>query len=215
MKLYSYWRSSAAYRVRIALNLKGIDYQSTFVHLVKDGGEQLKPEYAAVNPQRLVPTLELDDGQILTQSLAIIEYLDEIGSGVLLLPDDAIGRARVRALSQLVACEIHPLNNLRVLKHLAASLGLDDQQKNDWYCHWLIEGFDALETMLADSPATGIFCHGSTPGLADACLIPQVYNARRFHIDLTPYPTLERIDAACAKLDAFRLAAPESQADAP
>ncbi len=214
MKLYSYWRSSAAYRVRIALNLKGIDYQSAFVHLVKDGGEQLKPEYAAVNPQRLVPSLELDDGRVLTQSMAIIEYLEEVESGPALLPGDAIGRARVRALAQLVACEIHPLNNLRVLKHLATSLGLDDQQKNDWYCHWLIEGFDALETLLADSPATGIFCHGSTPGLADLCLIPQVYNARRFNIDLTPYPTIERIDAACAALETFCQAAPEAQEDA-
>ena len=214
MKLYSYWRSSAAYRVRIALNLKRIDYQAVFVHLVKEGGEQLQPAYAAVNPQQLVPTLELDDGRVLTQSMAIIEYLEETNSGAALLPQDAIGRARVRSLAQLVACEIHPLNNLRVLKHLSAGLGVDEQQKNDWYCRWVTQGFDALETMLAASTETGVFCHGSAPGLADACLVPQVYNARRFNIDLTPYPTIVAIDAACAELDAFAQAAPEAQEDA-
>lgn len=214
MKLYSYWRSSAAYRVRIALNLKEIDYQSVSVHLVKEGGEQLLPAYAAINPQQLVPALELDDGRVLTQSLAIMEYLEEVEPGAALLPQDAVGRARVRSLALLVACEIHPLNNLRVLKHLSGGLGVDEQQKNDWYRRWVIQGFDALETMLVASPDTGVFCHGSTPGLADACLVPQVYNARRFNIDLTPYPTIVAIDAACAELNAFAQAAPEAQDDA-
>lgn len=215
MKLYSYWRSSAAYRVRIGLNLKQIDYQSVYVHLVKEGGEQLKAEYGAINPQGLVPALELDDGRVLTQSLAILEYLDEsAASGMALLPEDALGRARVRALAQVVACEIHPLNNLRVLKYLSASLDVDADQSSTWYCHWLAQGFAALETLLADSPDTGKFCHGQAPGLADACLVPQVYNARRFKVDMTPYPNIVRIDAACAELEAFQRAAPEAQGDA-
>lgn len=214
MKLYTYWRSSAAYRVRIALNLKAIVYESVYVSLVNEGGEQLKSDYAVINPQRLVPSLALDDGQILTQSLAIIEYLDEVVSGVALLPSDAIGRARVRALAQTVACDIHPLNNLRVLKQLEASLGADAAQKSSWYRHWIEQGFEALETLLATSPDTGTYCHGQTPGLADLCLVPQLYNARRFQVDLSAYPTLVRIDAACAELDAFLQAAPEAQGDA-
>tara|TARA_R110002094_G_scaffold73183_3_gene81221 strand:+ start:1664 stop:2311 length:648 start_codon:yes stop_codon:yes gene_type:complete len=214
MKLYTYWRSSAAYRVRIALNLKAIDYRSVYVSLINEGGEQLRSDYAAINPQCLVPSLELDDGQILTQSLAIVEYLDEAVSGVALLPSDAMGRARVRALAQAVACDIHPLNNLRVLKQLELTLGADTAQKNSWYRHWIEQGFAALETLLVASPDTGIYCHGQTPGLADLCLVPQLYNARRFQVDLTAYPTLVRIDAACAELEAFVQAAPEAQGDA-
>ncbi|MEH6648847.1 MAG: maleylacetoacetate isomerase [Motiliproteus sp.] len=214
MKLYTYWRSSAAYRVRIGLNLKGLECPSEYVHLVRDGGEQLKPAYRSINPQGLVPSLVLEDGTTLTQSLAILEYLDEVHPEQPLLPGEAIGRARVRALAQTVACEIHPLNNLRVLKHLATTMGVAEEAKNDWYRHWVVQGFEALERQLADSLDTGQFCHGDTPGMADACLIPQVYNARRFEIDLVPYPTIARIDAACLALDPFIQAAPESQGDA-
>jgi len=214
MKLYTYWRSSAAYRVRIALHLKQIDYQSTYVHLVKEGGEQLQPAFTAVNPQGLVPALELDDGTLLTQSMAIIEYLEETQPGAALLPVDAKARARVRALAQVLACDIHPLNNLRVLKYLAAHMAVDEAQKTDWYRHWVVQGLGALESLLKGNSDTGIFCHGDSPSLADACLIPQLYNARRFEVDLKPYPTLLQIDAACAKLPAFCQAAPESQADA-
>jgi maleylacetoacetate isomerase len=215
MKLYTYWRSSAAYRVRIALNLKGIDYQPQFINLLADGGEQLQPSYAAINPQRLLPALTTDDEDVLTQSLAILEYLDEAFPNTPpLLPSSALERARVRALAQAVACEIHPLNNLRVLKYLVNELGASEQQKLNWYRHWINEGFAALETMLAGHRSDQDFCHGDSPGLADVCLVPQVYNARRFALDLGPYPTIARIDAACAELPAFRAARPEAQGDA-
>ncbi|WP_172198134.1 maleylacetoacetate isomerase [Niveibacterium sp. COAC-50] len=213
MKLYTYFRSSAAYRVRIALNLKGIVAEQLPVHLVRNGGEQKLPAYRALNPQGLVPALE-DEGALLTQSLAIMEYLEETHPRPALLPADAVGRARVRAIAQSIACEIHPLNNLRVLGYLGGELGLSDEQKHAWYQHWVCLGFEALERQLARDAATGRFCHGDTPTFADCCLVPQVFNARRFDIDLSPYPTLQRIDAHCATLEAFAAAAPARQADA-
>jgi maleylacetoacetate isomerase len=214
LMLYGYWRSSAAYRVRIALNLKGLDYENRPVHLVKDGGEQHAPAYAAMNPQQLVPSLR-DGERVLTQSLAIMEYLEEIHPEPALLPADARGRARVRALAQLVACDIHPLGNLRVLQYLESGLGADEAQRGEWSRHWIASGFAAMEAMLVDNVATGRYCHGDTPGMADACLIPQVYNARRWKLPLDDYPTICRIDTACNELEAFRKAAPEMQPDAP
>ena len=212
MKLYSYYRSSAAYRVRIALNLKQLPYETEGVHLLKNGGEQKQPAYSAKNPQKLVPALE-DNGQVFTQSLAIIEYLDEAYPAQPLLPAAATERARVRAMAQLIACDIHPLNNLRVLGYLQNQLGADETAKTEWYRHWIQEGFAALETLL-QSEQTSRFCHGDTPTLADCCLVPQVYNARRFQVDLSLYPTIVRIVAECEALPAFQTAAPENQPDA-
>jgi maleylacetoacetate isomerase len=211
--LYGYWRSSAAWRVRIALNLKGLAWQSHPVHLVRGGGEQHAPAFRALNPQGLVPALEID-GRVLTQSLAIIEYLDETRPAPPLLPADAPGRARVRSLAQLVAADIHPLNNLRVLQWLEQRGGLDEAQREDWYRHWVEEGLGALEARLARESATGRFCHGDSPGLADCCVVPQLYNARRYKVSLEPFPTVLRIEAACMALGAFRDAAADSQADA-
>jgi len=211
MQLFDYFRSSASYRVRITLNLKGLDCEQVGVNLLK--GEHKGEEHLTRNPQGFVPALALDSGEILTQSLAIIEYLEERYPPPALLPGDAVGRAQVRAMAQLIACEIHPLNNLRVLQHLGGELGLDKDAQGDWYRHWLAAGFEALEVMLA--PQAGEFCAGDTPGLADICLVPQVYNARRFELDLSPYPSIVRIDARCQALDAFASAAPEAQGDAP
>ncbi|HEL4297133.1 TPA: maleylacetoacetate isomerase [Stenotrophomonas maltophilia] len=211
--LYTYWRSSAAYRVRIALELKGLAWDARPVHLVREGGEQHLDAYRALNPQQLVPTL-LHDGHTLTQSLAIVEYLDERFPQVPLLPADAAGRARVRALAQLVACDIHPINNLRVMQYLERSLQLPADARTQWTLHWIAEGLAAMEAMLASSRDTGTFCHGDRPGLADLCLLPQLYNAHRFGLDLTPYSTLRRIEAACQALDAFDRARPENQPDA-
>lgn len=211
MKLYDYYRSSAAYRVRIALNLKGIAAERAFVHLRLN--EHTQPAYAAVNPQKFVPTL-VDGDHRLTQSLAILEYLDETHPTPPLLPADAAGRARVRALAQVIACDIHPLNNLRVLRHLGTGLGQDEAARTGWYRHWIAEGFAALEAMLADHPATGRLCHGDGPTLADLCLVPQVYNAERFACDLAPYPAIRRIAAAARAIPAFADAAPETQPDA-
>lgn len=213
MKLHTYFRSSAAYRVRIALNLKGIQAEMAPVHLLKDGGEQFSAAYDALNPSHLVPLLE-DGGMRLTQSLAIIEYLDETHPQPPLLPPDARGRARVRALAQAIACDIHPINNLRVLKYLSEELGVSADQKNAWYRHWVALGLQALETQLAREPETGRFCHGDTPTIADCCLVPQLYNARRFECDLTSYPTLLAIADRCEQLPAFADARPERQADA-
>ena len=213
MQLYGYFRSSAAYRVRIALNLKGLSYEYVPVHLLKDGGQQLSDTYRALNPAALVPTL-VDDGAALGQSLAIIEYLDETRPEVPLLPADALGRARVRGLAQAVACDTHPLNNLRVLKYLKHTLQVSDDAKNEWYRHWVDVGLGALEAMLAQSDDTGRFCHGDTPTVADLCLVPQVYNARRFGCDMSAFPTIERIDAACGELQAFVDAQPQNQLDA-
>ncbi|NVK18852.1 MAG: maleylacetoacetate isomerase [Methylocystaceae bacterium] len=214
MKLFGYWRSSAAYRVRIAMNLKGLSYEDNFVHLVKDGGEQLKEAYKAINPQGLVPSLELDNGDYLTQSVAILEYLEETFGGHKLLPETSQDRAYVRSLALSVACEIHPLNNLRVLKYLSNDLKASDEEKSIWYRHWVTEGFAALEETLEKNDHTGKFCFGDEPGLADICLVPQVYNARRFNVDLTPYPTIVSIDQNCQAIEAFNKAAPEQQGDA-
>ncbi|MGH8307248.1 MAG: maleylacetoacetate isomerase [Gammaproteobacteria bacterium] len=213
MELYTYFRSSAAYRVRIALNLKGLEADYRYIHLVKDGGQQHKPEYLAVNPQGLVPAL-VDNGQVLTQSLAIIEYLEETHPQSPLLPKDALGRARVRALAQVVACDIHPVNNQRILKYLEKAFGADEAARNTWYRHWIIEGFGAMEKLLAGNPATGKFCHGDQPTLADICLVPQVFNAKRFDVDLAPFPVIKRINDLCLTLKAFMDAAPEKQLDA-
>ncbi|MEG0885927.1 MAG: maleylacetoacetate isomerase, partial [Janthinobacterium sp.] len=189
MKLHGYYRSSASYRVRIALNLKNLRPDTAYVHLSRNGGEQFMPAFSSLNPQHLLPVLE-DGGAVLTQSLAIIEYLDETLPGPALLPQDAPGRARVRQLAMVCACDIHPLNNLRVLNYLTGPLALSQEQKNAWYRHWTHLGLAALEAELARSPHTGTFCHGDTPTLADCCLVPQVYNARRFQCDLAPYPTI-------------------------
>lgn len=213
MRLYTYFRSSAAYRVRIALNLKGLDYEAVPVHLLRNGGEQLAEAYRAVNPSALLPALD-DDGALLSQSLAIIEYLDETRPPLPLLPADALGRARVRALAQTVACDIHPLANLRVLKYLKGPLGLSEEVKLQWIIHWVGEGMAMLEAHLARDPHTGRFCHGDTPGLADCCLVPQVFNAQRFDIDMAAYPTVMRIHANCAALPAFVQAHPAQQPDA-
>ncbi|GGA51140.1 maleylacetoacetate isomerase [Dyella nitratireducens] len=212
--LYSYWRSSAAFRVRIALNLKGLHYETRAVHLVRDGGEQHSPEYVALNPQQLVPVL-VDGDKVMTQSMAIAEYLDETHPHPPLLPADAAGKARVRAMAQIVGCDIHPIGNLRVLQQIGSQFGADDEQKSIWMRHWIAAGFQALETVLANSKETGRYCHGDTPGLADLCLVPQVYNARRWKTPLEDYPTILRIDAACMELDAFKTAMPEQQPDAP
>ncbi|WP_312318605.1 maleylacetoacetate isomerase [Stenotrophomonas sp.] len=213
LELFSYWRSSAAYRVRIGLNLKDLAYAITPVHLVRDGGQQHSEGYAALNPQELVPTLRHGE-QVLHQSMAILEYLDEVFGGPSLLPDDAAGRARVRALSQLVACDIHPLNNLRVMQFFSDTWNVPQSEREDWTRHWIQLGFEAMERMLVESVETGRFCHGDTPTLADCCLVPQLYNARRFNVDLGPYPTLVRIEAACLALPAFEAARPENQPDA-
>ncbi|MFO1318970.1 MAG: maleylacetoacetate isomerase [Burkholderiales bacterium] len=211
MKLYNYFRSSAAYRVRIALTLKGLPYDYIPVHIAK--GRQFEPPFADLNAQNLVPVLD-DEGQLFTQSLAIIEYLEETRPEPPLLPADAVGRHRVRSLALLIACEIHPINNLRVLHYLTRTLGVTDEQKHAWYRHWVHTGFTALERRLAGETSTGRYCHGATPGLADIALVPQVANARRFEVDLGAYPTIVRIDAACRALPAFQAAAPENQPDA-
>ncbi len=211
MRLYSYFRSSAAYRVRIGLALKGIDYEYVPVQIAK--GRQFEPEFDAINPQHLVPVLE-DGGRRLYQSLAILQYLDETHPEPRLLPADPVERNRVRSLALISACEIHPLNNLRVLKYLVEVLKVTEEQKLHWYRHWVSTGFEALERRLATEPQTGTFCHGDKPGFADVVLVPQVANARRFQVDLSPFPTIVRIDAACNALEPFRKAAPAVQPDA-
>jgi maleylacetoacetate isomerase len=213
LTLYSYFRSSAAFRVRIALGLKGLKADMRFVHLLKDGGQQRMDAYGAVNPQHLVPTL-ISDGHVLTQSLAILEYLDEVAPVPPLLPRDSLGRARVRQIALSIACDIHPLGNLRVLRYLRHTLNADDQARIGWQKHWMTEGFGALETLLARDPATGDFCHGDAPTLADICLVPQLANARRIQMDLAPYPTLLRIEETAYRLSAFTAARPENQPDA-
>ena len=210
MKLYTYFRSSAAFRVRIALNLKGLAYDPVLVHLPK--GEHRKPEYAAVDPQGLLPTL-VEGEHALSQSLAIIEYLEETHPRPRLLPEEPLGRARVRSLSLLIACEIHPLNNLRTLQHLKRALGQNEDQINTWYRHWIADGLSKLEADLGRG-GTGRFCHGDSPTMADCCLVPQVFNAKRYSSDLGPYPTVTRIFDACMQLDAFDRAQPSKQPDA-
>lgn len=212
MKLFGYWRSSAAYRVRIVLNLKELDYENIPVNLAK--GEQKSADHLARQPQGSVPVLELDDGTLLTQSIAVCEYLDESHPEPPLLPRGPVERARVRALAQVIASDMHPVNNLRLLKYLTGTLGHSEDEKLAWYRHWIAEGFQALERML-DTPATGTFCHGDSPTLADVCLVPQLYNARRFECDLSPYPRLVEIANACESLPAFAEAHPARQPDAP
>ena len=213
LTLYTYFRSSATYRVRIALHLKGLPYTSVPVHLLRGGGEQHAPAYAQLNPAELVPTL-VEGDVALGQSLAIMEYLEERHPAPALLPVDAAGRARVRALAQSIACDIHPLNNLRVMRYLEREWNVPQAERDAWTRHWIMEGFDAFETLLEGHPATGTFCDGFAPTIADCCLVPQLFNARRFDIDLAPFPALLRIDAACAQLPAFQLAHPARQPDA-
>lgn len=210
MKLYNYFRSSASFRVRIALQLKGLAYDYVPVHLVK--GEQKAAGFGAVSAEHLVPVLELDDGRRLSQSMAIIEYLDEAHPQPALLPADALGRARVRALAQIIACEVHPLNNLRVLKYLVRELKLDEAAKTAWYRHWVGVGLQAYEARLAEQP--GRFSHGDTPTLADCCLVPQIFNARRFDCDLSGLPLTLGVFDACMQLDAFQQAQPSACPDA-
>jgi maleylpyruvate isomerase len=209
MRLYDYWRSSAAYRVRIALNFKGLSYEQVPVDL--RAGAQRAPDFLAINPQGLVPVLE-DEGVRLTQSLPILNYLEERYPEPALLPKDATGRATSRGIAVAIACEIHPLNNLRVLQYLERELGLSEAQRLAWYHHWIGEGLGAIETMLARS--AGDFCVGDAPSLADVCLVPQVYKARRYQCDLEPYPTIRRIDERCREIEGFAKAAPERQPDA-
>ena len=212
MKLYTYFRSSAAYRVRIALNLKGLAYDAAPVHLLRNGGEQLSDAYRAINPAMLLPTLE-DDGNTIGQSLAIIEYLEETHPHTPLLPGDPASRARVRALALTVAADTHPLGNLRVLKHLKGEMGVSEEAKLAWQQHWLRTGMATLEALLADDQRTGRYCHGDTPTMADCCLVPQVFGALRFGVDVTPYPTIMRIHAACGELAPFQRAHPSQQPD--
>ena len=212
--LYSYWRSSAAYRVRIGLNLKGLPYEIVPVHLVQDGGQQHSEAYRAINPQELVPTLGHGQRR-LGQSLAILEYLDEVWPDRPLLPATARARQRVRALALLVACDVHPLNNLRVLQYFEREWNVPQPERDAWVKHWITDGFAAAEALLAEHPSTGDFCEGETPTLADCCLVPQIYNARRFGVDVAAYPTLARIEASCLALPAFDAARPENQPDAP
>lgn len=215
MKLYSYFRSSAAYRVRIALNLKGLSYETVPVHLLRNGGEQFAPEYLKLNPDAVVPAL-IDDAAAgaFTQSLAIIEYLEETHPEPALLPQDPADRAFVRSIALTIACEIHPLNNLRVLRYLVRELKVSEDAKNAWYRHWCEHGLASIETMLARDKRTGVFCYGDTPGLADCFLVPQIANAQRLNCDLSGMPTTMRINDACLALDAFIHASPAKQPDA-
>jgi maleylpyruvate isomerase len=209
MILYGYNLSSASYRVRIALNLKKLPYTSVLKNL--RAGEHRLSDFLIINMQGFVPALGLDDGAVLTQSVAIIEYLDEIYPEPPLLPAEPLARARVRALTQAITCDLHPLNNLRVLRYLEDKLTLDKATRDAWYRHWVEVGFDALERWLVRDAATGLCCHGNSPTLADICLVPQVFNARRFAVDMNPYPRISSIDAVCRELPAFRSAAPETQ----
>jgi maleylpyruvate isomerase len=213
LKLYSYFRSSAAYRVRIALNLKGLDYDIVPVHLLKDGGQHRAPAYLRINSDALVPALVDDEGVALSQSLAIIEYLEEVHPAPALLPATPLERAHVRALALQVACDIHPITNLRVLNRLK-QMGQDDEARNAWYRHWVEVGLGAIETRLAADARTGRFAFGDTPTLADICLIPQVFNAHRFKVDMTAFATVQRIYEHAASIDAFARAAPGVQPDA-
>jgi maleylacetoacetate isomerase len=213
MRLHTYFRSSASYRVRIALNLKGLAYTSVPVHLLRDGGQQHADSFRVLNPARLVPVLD-DGAATITQSLAIIEYLEEQYPSPALLPADAASRARVRSLALGIACDIHPLSNLRVLRYLGSACELSDAQRESWSRHWIGMGFEALEQQLAGSAHTGTYCHGETPSLADCCLVPQIANARRVHLPLEVYPTLLRIHDNCTRLPAFAAAAPTAQPDA-
>ena len=210
MKLFGYFRSSAAFRVRIALNLKGLTYEDAFIHLRR--GDQRGADFLAVNPQGLVPALEIDEDTLI-QSMAIAEYLEETHPQPPLLPVDPPGRARVRALAAIVACDIHPINNLRVLRYLSRPFGHDQAAIETWYNHWIATGFEAFERLLTGDRNTGEFCHGDRPGLADIALVPQIVNSERYRLDLSPYPTIARIYASCMNLDAFAAAHPNNQPD--
>jgi maleylacetoacetate isomerase len=210
VKLYSYFRSSAAYRVRIALNLKGLPYEMDFVHLTKDGGRQHSAEFNAINPAKLVPALRLDSGDVLTQSLAIIDYLDETHPQPPLLPVDPVQRAKVRAVALTIACDIHPIDNLRVLQYLKRTLKHEQSDIDAWYHHWIIQGFNAIEAAIAPGP----YCFGAQVTLADVCLVPQVFNARRLNVPLEAFPKIVAVESACLKLAAFDKARPENQPDA-
>lgn len=211
IQLYNYYRSSASFRVRIALNLKQLDYQDIPVHLINNGGEQFLPEYQALNPQNLVPILR-EDEKVISQSLAIIEYLDELYPAPHLLPKDAYEKALVRSFALVIAADLHPLNNLRVLKYLTNDLGFSENKKTEWYQHWIAKGFAALEKQLSSLNKSGDYCFGDTPTLADIYLVPQMYNARRFSCDLSSYPILTRIDANCQNHPAFIKASPNDKA---
>ncbi|CDZ78761.1 Maleylpyruvate isomerase [Legionella massiliensis] len=213
MKLYDYYRSSASYRVRIALNIKDISYEILHVHLTKNGGEHHHADYLQLNPQGLVPTLD-ENGHIISQSLAILEYLDEINPTPPLLPPTPLGRAQVRSMALMIACDIHPLNNLRVLERLRAEYQATEQQVKSWYHHWLKQGFDALESRLQNMPHKNKVCYGTEVSIADICLIPQVYNAHRFEFPMDNYPLINEIYAYCQSLSPFRDAAPEQQIQA-
>jgi maleylacetoacetate isomerase len=212
LTLYTYWRSSAAYRVRIALHLKGLDCEARPVHLMRAGGEQYADAYRAVNPQARVPTL-VHDGRIVTQSLAILEYLDETFPDAPLLPSDPAGRARVRSLAHIIACDVQPLQNISVTQYLQRVCGLDDTRLRAWYVEWITRGLTALEARLAGESGTGRYSHGIRPTLADCCLVPQCYSSRRFGVDVAEFPTIARIEQACNEIEAFRAAAPENQPD--
>jgi len=213
MKLYTYYRSSAAFRVRIALNLKGLTYEAVPRHLLKEGGQHLKNDYLAVNPQGLIPALE-HDGSVLTQSLAIIEYLEEKFPEPPLLPHDPAARAQVRGMAQVIACDIHPLQNLRVTNYLSQELKLDDAAVDRWRVHWISKGLKALEELVKRHSADGKHCFGRSVTMADVLLLPQLGSSRRFGCDLTPYPTLHAIGAHLETLPAFMKAAPQAQPDA-
>jgi maleylacetoacetate isomerase len=210
LKLYSYFRSSAAYRARIALNLKGLAYETVSIHLTQDGGRQHGPEFRAVNPQKRVPALALDSGEILLQSLAIIEYLDEIHPDPPLLPKDPVARAKVRAVAQIVACDIHPLNNTGPLNYLRGTIKADQAAVQAWYAHWINAGFEAIEELIAPGP----YAFGRDVTLADVCIVPQVANAHRFKVPLDRFPRIVAVDAAARALPAFDAARPERQPDA-
>jgi maleylacetoacetate isomerase len=210
VNLYSYFRSSAAYRARIALNLKGLAFDTISIHLTKDGGRQHAPEFRAVNPQKRVPALALDSGEVLLQSLAIIEYLDELHPDPPLLPKDPVARARVRAVAQIIACDIHPLNNTASLNYLRGALKADQGAVSQWYAHWIAAGFEAIEALIRPGP----YAFGDTVTIADICIVPQVANAHRFKVPLDRFPNIVAVDAAANKLPAFDAARPERQPDA-
>jgi maleylpyruvate isomerase len=210
VKLYTYFRSSAAYRVRIALNLKGIAYDMVPIHLTRDGGRQNSAEFRAINPQMRVPALVLDSGEVLIQSLAIIDYLDEVFPDPSINPPDAVARARSRGIAEIVACDIHPINNLVTLNYLRGPLGHDQAAVEAWYAHWIVSGFAAIEAMIEPGP----YALGTQPSVADLCLVPQVYNARRYNVALDKFPKIVAAEAACMKLAAFDRARPENQPDA-